>query len=287
MTEALAPVRVRLGGLLDGREVEGDALVTLEPGAMVLATERSTVVLAFSSLAGRSVSRGVLELYLEGGSVIRLAAAGAEELAREVERGALALPEFTRSLRTFGSRRATAGGRATDHDRFFASLLSARGEAERAPTLEARCSALDASGLRAATERLLGELAVERFPNDAPERRALEAELLEYAAGLFARFDELAGAQRELVSCDDSERFARWRRWARALHGVFESADECWPTLGAVLVEERHEEEVSRWRRLARRAVNYGGQGSGFRRQELPTTRDQEAGIRDQELPRG
>jgi hypothetical protein len=249
VAEALAPVRVRVGGLLDGREVEGDAVVTLESGAMVLTTERSTVVLAFGSLAGRSVSRGVLELYLEGGGVVRLAPPEAEDLARELERGALALPEFTRSLRSFGSRRATAGGRAADHDRFFARLLSARGEAERASTLEARCTALDASALRAATERLLGELAVERFPNDAPERRALEAELLEYAAGLFARFDDLAMAQRDLVSCDDSERFARWRRWARALHGVFASADECWPSLGAVLVEERHEERVSRWRR--------------------------------------
>jgi gamma-glutamylcyclotransferase (GGCT)/AIG2-like uncharacterized protein YtfP len=127
-------------------------------------------------------------------------------------------------------------------------LLDARRAAAGAALPEAALAALGARALRAALTECLRGLAAERYPTVPPERRALEAELLECAAEVLASLDALERAEESLARAGHRERLGRWRGWAAALQGVFTSADECWPALGAVLVDERREEDSRRWR---------------------------------------
>jgi hypothetical protein len=191
---------------------------------------------------------------VDGGDVVSIAASDGHAALRDLERWAFALPELTRSLRVLGSRRAAGGSGRVEHDAFFAPLLAARGEAERATTLRARRAALDARALRDAIQLRLRAFAAERYPNDAPERRALEAELEECTSSLLPRFAALEAAEDRLAASADFERVIRWREWSRALAALFESADRCWPELGATLSEDRRE-SPSRWRFLRRSSL--------------------------------
>jgi hypothetical protein len=254
MADADASIHATVHGFLRGRDLDGDATITIERDALALVAGRVRMQLELRSIEGCALLADSVELHLNGGDVVKLDVADPPELVRELERAALRLPEFTRSLRAFGSRRATAGALRSEHDGFFTPLLAARGAAERESSADARLIALDSRALREAVERRLRDFAIARYPSDAPERRALEAELLECAAPLHARFAELDAAQERLASCDPAERFARWRGWAHAVAGVFESADECWPVLGATLTDDRYEEQ-SRWHRLTHGAA--------------------------------
>ena len=234
---AASPRRVVLGGLLRGRELEGEAMVSLDAEAVSLDTARGRISLALAQLEGIRVPGDVLELYLATGDVIQLEQApDLNALATEIANQVCAIPEMTRSLRALG-----AGSLAADeeHDRFFGPLLEARLIAERAPNLVALRAAFDAAALRAAIEHVLEEIATDRYPNEAGERRALRAELTDTSHELFARIVQLERAEATLGACDDSERFVRWREWQGVLRNVFRSADESWIVIHPVLSDER------------------------------------------------
>lgn len=239
--------RVQLAGLLRGRELAGAALIVLDEEAIALATARGRVALALATLEGTRCTGAVLQLFVSGGDVVELR--GSTELgalAGELARRVLVLPELTRSLRALGSSRRAPG---EDHDRWFAPLLAARRAAEEAEHPDAVRDALDAAALRSAVARVVREVAAERYPDEPPERRALEAELLDGAAPLVARLDALASAQRALAECGEEERFARWRAWSRALQDAFAGADASWAAVAPVLAPERRgrRSRVSRW----------------------------------------
>lgn len=232
-----SPRRVVLGGLLRGRELEGDAMVTLDSDSVLLDTARGRIALALAQLEGLRVPGDVLELYLATGDVIQLEQAPElNVLATEIASNACAIPEMTRSLRALGAGSLAAG---EEHDRFFGPLLEARLLAERAPNLVALRAAFDAAALRASIEHVLEEIASERYPREAGERRALRAELSDNAHELFARIAELERAEQALGACDDSERFVRWREWQSVLRRVFRSADESWIVIHPVLSDDR------------------------------------------------
>lgn len=243
-------VRALIEGLFRGQELQGDGELLLEGHTIILVTERANVMLPLAEVEGAVFDANTLELLLTGGDVVRVSGDDVAPMARELARRALVVPELTRSLRVLGSPRTQLG---PEHDRFFAPLLDARRAAERAATPEAAQGALDARKLRAALSARLREIAAERYPSEPPERRALEAELFERAASMLARFDALERAQEVFATCGARERFGRWRAWSAALQEVFASADDCWPAIGAVLVEERREQQTGRrgWRRPA------------------------------------
>ncbi|HEU4586137.1 MAG TPA: hypothetical protein VFR95_10325 [Gemmatimonadaceae bacterium] len=257
MPELPAAIRARVHGFLRGHDLDDDAVIAFENEALVLQTGSVRLALARRSLEGWEVAPDALHMHVDGGDVVSVATGDARAMALAMERWAFALPELTRSLRVFGSRRAAGGARHVEHDAFFAPLLAARGEAERAPTLQARRAALDARELRDAMQLRLRAFAAERYPNDAPERRALQAELEECTSSLQQCFSALEAAEKRLAACSDFERVVRWREWSRALAALFESADLCWPDLGATLAEDRRE-SPSRWRFLRRRATGSG-----------------------------
>jgi hypothetical protein len=243
----MEPHRVSLGGLLRGRELEGEAMVSLDADALFLDTDRGRISIALAQLEGIRVPGDVLELYLDAGDVIQLEQApDLNELATEIASHACAIPEMTRSLRALGAGSLAAG---EEHDRFFGPLLEARLIAERAPNLVALRAAFDAGALRAAIEQVLADIAAERYPGEAGERRALFAELNDHARELFARIAELERAEAALGASDDSDRFVRWREWSAVLRDVFRSADGSWIEIHPVLSDERRSKSGF-WKRL-------------------------------------
>lgn len=245
--------RVTLGGLLRGRELEGEAMVTVDAESISLDTARGRISLALAQLEGIRVPGDVLELYLSTGDVIQLEQApDLNALATEISGSVCAIPEMTRSLRALGAGSLAAG---EEHDRFFGPLLEARLIAERAPNLVALRAAFDAGALHASMEQVLEEIATERYPREAGERRALRAELTDHAHELFARFAELERAEAALGACDDSERFVRWREWQSVLRHLFRSADESWIVIHPVLRDDRRGAR-SFWRRIFGRGTS-------------------------------
>lgn len=236
---------VVVAGLVRGVDLSGPARLTLREEAIDLALPPRTVTVTLAELEGLRVRGDGVELHLASGDAVDVVGEPPHPgLALAVARHAFALPEVTRSLRAMGSRRAAPGA---VHDRLFAPLLAARRRAELLADPFDRARAFEAAALRGAVDRLLAELAAERFGSRAPERRALEAELRECAGDLLTRLERLAGEERALRASDDRVRLARWRAWVEALHGVFEGADACWGSLRPAL--EREPPPAPRWRR--------------------------------------
>jgi hypothetical protein len=247
MPSAVTSRRVILGGLLRGRELEGEAMVSLDAEALSLDTARGRISLALSQLEGIRVPGDVLELYLATGDMIQLEQApDLNALATEIASQVCAIPEMTRSLRALGAGSLAAG---EEHDRFFGPLLEARLIAERAPNLVALRAAFDAVALRAAMEQVIADISSERYPREPGERRALAAELNDHAHELFAQIGDLERAESALGASDDSERFVRWREWQSVLRNVFRSADGSWIEIHPVLTDDRRG-TPSFWKRM-------------------------------------
>jgi hypothetical protein len=245
-------------------------MVTLDADSISLDTALGRISLALAQLEGIRVPGNVLELYLTSGDVIQLAqATDVNALAMEISSRVCAIPEMTRSLRALGAGSLAAG---EEHDRFFGPLLEARLLAERAPNLVALRAAFDAQALRVSIEQVLEEIAAERYPKAAGERRALRAELGDGAHALFARLADLERAEAALGACDDSERFGLWRAWQAVLRSVFQSADGSWIVIHPVLSDDRRA-TPSFWRRMFRRKKSAKPRKSSRRRKPAASKR--------------
>jgi hypothetical protein len=242
-------VAVTLSGAVGGVRIEGPGTVTVGESEVAVHSATGDVVLAMSALEGVSFRDSRLTLYLRGGDLVhahgtaRLAA-----VAREIAGHACTLPELTRPLRSLGSRRGRLG---VDHDRFFATLLAARRRGERASDRRARLRAFDGAAMAAALDTTISEFAKARFPRRAPDRRALEAELLEISAPLRVAIEALdVYAARAMEEDREETAFVRWRSWCGAVKEVFDRADRCWIAFGPVLGEAPIRRPL--WRRMLR-----------------------------------
>ena len=245
---------VMLTGSIAGVDVGGPGSICILEDGVELESAIGEVAISSVALDGIAYRDARLTLFLRHGDVVqadgtpRLAA-----LAREIAAQACTLPELTRPLRSLGSRRGRLG---TEHDRFFAPLLAARRRGERATDARSRLKAFDAAGLGKALDESIAVFARDRFPRRAPDRRALEAELLEIALPLRHALDALevyAARAADAPGADDTA-FVRWRSWCGAVQEVFERADRCWIEFGEVLGEA----PVKR-RPLWRRVLRLGG----------------------------
>ena len=248
------PLAVTATGLLRGHELAGPATVALRGETLELVTRAARHPIPLAAIDGaRMLESGAIEMALDEGDAVTLFAGinGAGQLraiAEELLRRACAMPELTRGLRGLGSHRAGPGA---EHDRFFKPLLEARRGAARAPRADGARLAFDAASLRAAFARRIREMAHERYPDEPPERRALEAEAVDAAAPLFLAVAMLERAQKALDGAGELDRFGRWRAWTEALQQVFERADEAWFALAPVFAASPRRR--ARWRRLFRR----------------------------------
>jgi hypothetical protein len=267
---AAVRVPVTIYGFVRGAELGGRAVLVVADDALRLdpyAFDAETVVTRpprafdYETLDGMRADAGTLALYLHGGDVVELALDASQPSSHDLDAAAAAitarahaLPELTRALRGFGSRRARPG---TDHDRFFAPLVAplvaSRQAADRGDGPQALLDAFDAGRIRAAVAEALTGFATARYPASAPDRRALDAELQELAEGFYLGLVELGVVADAVRQSPLDVRFARWREWAATLVRVFERADYCWLTAVPVLVEAHAAASQPRgWRRLGR-----------------------------------
>jgi hypothetical protein len=146
------------------------------------------------------------------------------------------LPELTRALRAFGSRRghrSTRAVAAADQQRFFAPLLEARRRAGAAgPPIEV-IRAFAAAQLESELIAALDAFAAERYAEPGPSRRALHAELTDIAEPLVMAIQALGQAASE--ASESVENLQLWRAWARQLSATFETADRVWLLLDIAL----------------------------------------------------
>jgi hypothetical protein len=145
------------------------------------------------------------------------------------------LPEFTRALRAFGSRRGRTGSRGAGADqqaRFFAPLVDARREAASANREADVVSAFDPRTLGEAMRASLDQFAATRYPEYPAARRALEAQLSEVAEPLFTALDGVAAARARVTDANAADEL---RDWAAAVQRLFGVADRVWLALDDVL----------------------------------------------------
>ena len=217
------PARVR--GTLRGATFDADGAVRIVDDLVAIQVDEREHTTRIDRVDGVVWEAPVLTVHV-GRDVIELSGhAGLQPLGAQIVSAALVLPEFTRTMRGLGSRRGHTGA---DHDRFFAGLLAARRAAEGFAEPDSRLAAFDPRRLITAMTTLLGEMATVRYPESAPDRRALEAELLEHAERLYAALESLGVVADQVRTSGNAVRLARWRDWTWAVLRVFEEADRSW-----------------------------------------------------------
>lgn len=222
-----------------GRTDLGAATVVFEDDALVVilgAADDHPVRIPFASIDALHDDAAVLELRLLDGTQIRLAAESAATFRHEIVLRCCTIPELTRTLRAFGSRRGSRGVRvsaAAEQQRFFAPLLGARRTADSAKTPLSALDAFDATRLAADVDATLAAFAAARFGSNAPARRALHAELFDAGEPLRLALIELARLADHARAASGDLR--AWRAWSDQLRAVFETADRTWLALDAAL----------------------------------------------------
>ena len=222
-----------------GRTDLGAATVVFEDDALVVilgAADDHPVHIPFASIDTLRDDATTLELQLRDGTQIRFAGESAASFRQEIVLRCCTIPELTRTLRAFGSRRGSRGMRSNgpaEQQRFFAPLLAARRAADAAKTPLSALDAFDATRLAADVDATLAAFASARFAANAPARRALHAELFDAGEPLRVALIELARLADGARAASDDLR--TWRAWSDQLRVVFETADRTWLALDAAL----------------------------------------------------
>ncbi len=217
------------------------------PGTLVLGDDVLTVVVRadenerpvrvrFASIDGIGLDGSAVTLALRDGQRVTFVSDKGAALRADLLARCRTLPELTRTLRAFGSRRGLAAGRADagEQQRFFAPLIAARRQAVLAESAGEAIGAFDCLTLTRALDATLRRFAHERYSENGPERRAFEAALVDACEPLHASIAVLRGlADEARGSVDDLK---RWRAWAAQLRVMFEVADRVWIAVDSALI---------------------------------------------------
>jgi hypothetical protein len=190
----------------------------------------------FSTIDRIGVEDEELALMLRDGTRISLATENATRLADHLLAHCCTLPELTRTLRAFGSRRGQRTSRlagAAEQQRFFSPLVDARRQAVRAGSPFDAVELFDARAIESAIDTTLRRFASERYGENGPARRALEAELADLTEPLYHALEALGDAAARARTGPGDLRV--WREWCGALKTTFEAADRVWLALDAAL----------------------------------------------------
>jgi hypothetical protein len=223
-----------------GRRDLGAATAAIDDEALTIvpqtAGEAAQLRVRLVNIDGVSSSAGQLRIALRDGTRLTLLCDAHLELHDDLLVRCRALPELTRTLRAFGSRRGSRGVRDsahTDQQRFFAPLLDARRKAWGTREPASTIAAFDAASLAAAFDAILVSFATERHGDNAPARRALTAELIDLSEPLRDALDALKESAGQATAATDDLKL--WRAWAKRLRATFETADRVWLALDAAL----------------------------------------------------
>lgn len=217
----------------------GPVTLVLEDDALTVLPESpaaNAIRITLAHVTAVNGASGTLDITLRDGRVASVACDDAESLRDELLARCRDLPELTRTLRAFGSRRRQHGSRdtaAAEQQQYFAPLLAARVEAIRAGNPTATVVAFDARRLGAELHRTLRTLVATRHSEPGAARRALEAELVDLSEPLDVALVALGEAARELQR--DADDLRVWRTWSDRLVATFEIADRVWIALDAAL----------------------------------------------------
>lgn len=230
------PVSVRVVGIVRGREIDAQALATLDDATLVLSWPQAAAWrLALTGVEGIAVGAQSLTAYLRDHDVLELTGDDAlRPLALALIDRACRLPELTRGLRGFGAV-GTAAPLHAAHDRWFAPLLAARRAVHGVSDPIRQVALMDGTALAEAMRRHIAEIAALQVPGDAAEQRALEAAMEDEAAPFFAALTRLALAGDVVRGGDVDTRLADWRRWVDAAQRVYAEADEGWRAIEELL----------------------------------------------------
>jgi hypothetical protein len=227
-----------------GKHSMGSTTVTLDEESLTImasaADERSARV-RFAHIDAVHVAGTVLTIELHDGTHLRLHGDRLQELRTAVLESCRMVPEVTRALRAFGSRRGQRGARPTgaeEQHRFFAPLLLARRAASVAMSPGEVIWAFEADALAKAFNATIDRFAEDRFRNSPPARRALAAELTDLAEPLLEAVDVLRKTAR--AAAGDLENLRHWRQWASSVRMTFEAADRAWLALDHALDAAQH-----------------------------------------------
>ena len=222
-----------------GRTDLGPGTAVVDENAIIvvirLASDERPVCVPLAGIDEIAIDIHELTLLLHDGARVALVMDSAKEFRDEIEARCRAIPELTRALRAFGSRRGQRRwrpGGAAEQQQFFAPLLNGRREAlasaSTSPTI-----AFDSETITRAVEATLQSFAVARYGGNAPARRALEAELVDLAEPLRVALEALHLAAATIHSAPNDLRL--WRLWSSRLRATFEAADRVWLSLDAAL----------------------------------------------------
>lgn len=226
----------RIGGaeLREGTLVlEEDALIIVLP---VNAEERPVRV-PFMSIDMIAVEgEDVVIALLDGARIEVESESTPGDLCDHLLARCCALPEVTRALRAFGSRRRQRdrrGGGAAEQQRFFAPLVEARRSAAKASVPHDVVAAFDTSTMTKAFDETIQSFASARFGDYPPARRALEAELVDLVEPLQESLRVLEEASTAALAAPRD--LHAYRQWYARLRDTFEAADRAWLALDAAL----------------------------------------------------
>src|SRR5689334_7460261 len=225
---------------IGGAELRGGTIV-LEEDALILVlpvnAEERPVRVPFGTIDRIGVEgEDVIVALLDGARIEVVAESTPAELCDHLLARCCSLPEVTRALRAFGSRRRQRdrrGGGAAEQQRFFAPLVEARRSAAKATVPGDIVAAFDGAQMAKILSETLEAFATSRFGDFAPARRALEAELVDLTEPFHEalRLLEEAGAEARNAPRD----LHAYRRWYARLRDTFEAADRAWLALDAGL----------------------------------------------------
>jgi len=231
---AVIVAQVRVVGIVQGREIDTLAEVTLDQHTLVLAWQDATPWrLSLSDIEGIAGGPSSLTVYLVSNDVLDLR--GDEQLRSlglQLLDRACAMPELTRGLKSLGSSRGTP---VAAHDRWFAPLLAARRSVEGVSDPARQVMLLDAATLTSEIERAISEIAATRASGDAAEQRAVEAALEEEAAAVFTTIQIMGVAGDVVRGGAVDTRIADWRKWVETVRAGLAAADEAWSGLAGEL----------------------------------------------------
>jgi len=230
---------IAIAALRVGRAEAGAATAVFEDDLVTFIVrvehEDRPMRLRFVAIESVEHARDQVVLALRDGREVTLISSEGETLREEILRRCRTLPELTRTLRAFGSRRgrrSTRESEASEQSRFFAPFMDARRAATKAGH-SASIGVFEVETLARTLDETLKEFAMERHGGNAPARRALEAELFDLSEPLFVALQSLAMAAAEADSAPESLRL--WRTWSHELRNAFEAADRVWMALDAAL----------------------------------------------------
>lgn len=218
---------VRVEGTIGGQRIDRGAEVEMADDALVVAWHQAAPWrVSLDGIDGVDFKARECTLYLaNGGSLVLTGSEAVRALAAEISERTCTIPELTRGLKTFGSRRGAPGAA---HDAWFTPLLSARRAVEGECNIDRQLAVLDASRIAQSMHDAMTQIAVIAAPGDAATQRAVEAAIEEEAEGMFAMLEQLSAAAARLAQAPAETRIADWRRWVRVLGDVYSAADEAW-----------------------------------------------------------